>query len=44
MVAWTFDFFVTLGLVLAAVAAATLLVSVEAKRRASTLATGLLRR
>ena len=44
VVAWTFDFFVTLGLVLAAVAAATLLVTVEARRRASALATGLLRR
>lgn len=44
VVAWTFDFFVTLGLVLAAVAAATLLVAVEARRRASALATGLLRR
>lgn len=44
VVAWTFDFFVTLGLVLAAVAAAMLLVAVEARRRASVLATGLLRR
>ena len=44
VVAWTFDFFVTLGLVLAAVAAAMLLVAVEARRRASALATGLLRR
>jgi putative ABC transport system permease protein len=44
VVAWTFDFFVTLGLVLAAVATATLLVAVEARRRATALATGLLRR
>jgi putative ABC transport system permease protein len=44
VVAWTFDFFVTLGLVLAVVAAATLLVAVEARRRAAALATALLRR
>lgn len=43
-VAWTFDFFVTLGAVLAAVAAATLLVSIEARRRATVLGYALLSR
>jgi len=44
VLAWTFDFFVTLGIVLVAVAVATLLVAAEARRRAAALATGLLRR
>jgi putative ABC transport system permease protein len=44
VVAWTFDFFVTLGLVLAAVAAAALLVSIEARRRATAVAHALLAR
>lgn len=43
-VAWTFDFFVTLGAVLGAVAVATLLLSIEARRRATMLATALLSR
>ncbi|HEY0640829.1 MAG TPA: hypothetical protein VGD67_24625, partial [Pseudonocardiaceae bacterium] len=44
VVAWTFDFFVTLGAVLAAVAVAALLVAVEARRRATAVAHALLAR
>jgi len=44
VVAWTFDFFVTLGAVLAAVALAALLVVIEARRRATAVAHALLAR
>jgi putative ABC transport system permease protein len=44
VVAWTFDFFVLLGTVLAAVAAAGLLVAIEARRRATAVAHALLAR
>jgi putative ABC transport system permease protein len=43
-VAWAFDFFVVIGAVLAAVAAAALFVAVEARRRANAVATALLMR
>lgn len=44
VVAWTFDFFVLLGTVLAAVAAGALLVAIEARRRAAAVAHSLLAR
>jgi putative ABC transport system permease protein len=44
VVAWTFDFFALLGAVLAAVAAAALLVAIEARRRATAVAHALLAR
>ena len=44
VVAWTFDFFVLIGAVLAAVAAAALLVAVEARRRSTAVAHALLGR
>jgi putative ABC transport system permease protein len=44
VVAWTFDFFVLIGAVLAAVAATALLVAVEARRRPTAVAHALLAR
>jgi putative ABC transport system permease protein len=44
VVAWTFDFFVLIGAVLAAVAATALLVAAEARRRATAVAHALLAR
>jgi putative ABC transport system permease protein len=43
-VAWTFNFFVPLGAILAVVAAAVLLVSIEARRRSTAVASALLAR